>query len=64
MIWFGLVLWGINHCRLFNAKFILYIYVKYISLGLFEFYGKPSIVSYLMTNSVHTYISNIYDLVW
>ena len=24
MIWFGLVLWHINHCRLFNAKFILY----------------------------------------
>ena len=25
MIWFGLVLWHINHCRLFNAKSSLYI---------------------------------------
>ena len=28
--WFGLVLWSINHCRLFNAKSCLYIYIKYI----------------------------------
>ena len=24
MVWFGLVLWHINHCRLFDAKSILY----------------------------------------
>ena len=30
MIWFGLVLWHINHCRLFNAKSILCIYIKYM----------------------------------
>ena len=30
MIWFGWVLWYINHCRLFNAKSSLYIYIKYI----------------------------------
>ena len=28
MIWFGLVLWHINYCRLFNAKSCLYVYVK------------------------------------
>ena len=28
--WFGWVLWHINHCRLFNAKSFLYIYIKYI----------------------------------
>ena len=28
-IWFGWVLWYINHCRLFNAKSSLYIYIKY-----------------------------------
>ena len=28
-VWFGLVLCHINHCRLFNAKFYLYIYIKY-----------------------------------
>ena len=27
---FGLVLWHINHCRLFNAKSSSYIYIKYI----------------------------------
>ena len=27
MIWFGWVLWHINHCRLFNAKFSLYTYI-------------------------------------
>ena len=28
--WFGLVLWHINHCRLFSAKSSLYIYIRYI----------------------------------
>ena len=30
LIWFGLVLWHINHCRLFNAKSFLYTYIKYM----------------------------------
>ena len=30
LIWFGRVLCHINHCRLFNAKSSLYIYMKYI----------------------------------
>ena len=28
--WFSLVLWHINHYRLFNTKSCLYIYIKYI----------------------------------
>ena len=28
LVWFGLVLWHIDHCRLFNAQFFLYIYIK------------------------------------
>ena len=28
MIWFGWVLWHINHCRLFNAKSSSYIYIE------------------------------------
>ena len=28
MIWFGWVLWHINHCWLFNAKFCLYCDAK------------------------------------
>ena len=30
LVWLGWVLWHINHCRLFNAKSSLYIYIKYI----------------------------------
>ncbi len=30
LFWFGLVLWQINHCRLFTAKSSLYKYIKYI----------------------------------
>ena len=64
MIWFGWVLWHINHCRLFNAKSSLYIYIKYIWFGLVGFYGISTIVGYLMLNPVHTYILNIHNLVW
>ena len=30
LVWFGWVLWHINHCRLFNAKSLLCMYIKYI----------------------------------
>ena len=64
MIWFGWVLWHINHCRLFNAKSSLYIYIRYIWFGLVGFYGISTIVGYLMPNPLYTYILDIYDLVW
>ena len=68
-IWFGCVLWHINHCRLFIAKSFVYIYIKYTGFGLVWFGlawldGISTIVGYLMPNTVYTYISNIYDLVW
>ena len=59
MIWFGLVLWHFNHCRLFNAESFLYICTKYIPFGLVGFYGISTIVGYLMPNHFHTYILNI-----
>ena len=34
MIWFDWVLWNIHHCRLFNVKSCLYIYIKYIRFGI------------------------------
>ena len=34
MIWFGWVWWYISHCRLFNTKSSLYIYIKYIWFAL------------------------------
>ena len=54
MIWFGWVLWHINHCRLFNAKSSLYIYTEYIWFGLVGFYGISTIVGYLMPNPLST----------
>ena len=62
LIWFGLVcwvLWHINLCWLFNAKSSLYIYIKYIGFGLVGFYDISTIVGYLMSNPLYTYISNI-----
>ena len=57
MIWFGWVLWHFNHCRLFNAKSSLYIYIKYISFGLVGFYVISTPVGYLMPNSIYTSLS-------
>ena len=59
MVWFGLVLWDIKHCRLFNAKSSLYIYIKYIGFGWVGFYGISTIVGYLMPNPLYTYILNM-----
>ena len=50
LVCFGLVLWHINHCRLFRAKSSLYTYIEYISYGSFGFYGISTIVGYLMPN--------------
>ena len=30
LLWFGWVLWHINHCRLFNVKSSSYVHIKYI----------------------------------
>ena len=30
LVWFGLVFWHINYCRLFNVKSFLYIHIKYM----------------------------------
>ena len=62
MIWLGWVLWHINHCRLFNVKSSLYIYIRYMGFDLVGFYGISTIVGYLILNFVFTYILNIYDL--
>ena len=64
LVWFGLVLWHINHCRLFNAQ-SLYIYIKYIRFslvwfGLVWYYGVLIIVCYLLPNPLYTYILNIW----
>ena len=60
LVWFGLVLWDIKHCRLFNAKSYLYIHIKCLRFGLVWFYVKSTILVYLMPNPVYTYILYIY----
>ena len=52
---FGLVLWHINHCGLFNAKSSLYIYI-YIYIYIYDlvwFYGISTIVGYLMPSPLY-----------
>ena len=56
LIWLGWVLWHINHCRLFNAKSSLYIYIKYIWFGLVGFYSISTIVGYSMPHPLYIYI--------
>ncbi len=47
MIWFSLVLWHINYCRLFNAKSSSYICIQYIWFGLVWFYGISTFVGFI-----------------
>ena len=61
---FGWVLWHINHCKLFNAKSSLYIYIRYIWFALIGFNCISTITVYLMPNPLYTYILDIYDLLW
>ena len=45
MIWFSLVLWHINYCRISNVKYSLYIYIKFIvaqSTGAVEYTDRIS----------------------
>ena len=46
LVWFGLVLWHTNHCRLFNTKSSLYMYTKYMiyyNILLITFLNDPDI---------------------
>ena len=69
MVWFGLVLWHINHCRLFNANplytYILNIY-DLVWLGLVSFglvLWHINFCRLFDANScLHIYIRYIYDL--
>ena len=57
LVWFSLVLWHVNHYRLFNAKSSFCIYIKYLGFVLVWFYGL-----FNANSSFYIYISNIYDL--
>ena len=45
-------------------KTIIYIYIYIYIYSLVWFYGILTIVAYLMSNPLYTYILNIYHLVW
>ena len=45
----------------FNYSEIICVMMNYISYWV---YSILNIVGYLMPNHLHTYISNMYDLVW
>ena len=38
--------------------------MRYIGFVLVGFYGIPTILGYLMLNSLYTYIWDIWDLFW
>ena len=51
MIWFGWVLRHINHCRLFNVKSFLYIYIKYMiskHILLITFLNEPEFIFFAL----------------
>ena len=56
MIWFGLFLWHMNHCRLFDAESSLYIFIKYTWFGWVGFYVKSTIVGYLISGSLAQWV--------
>ena len=55
LVWLDFM--AINHCRLLNAKYSLYIYMKYIEFGLVGFYGISTIIGYLLPNPIQIYIN-------
>ena len=60
MVWFGLVLWHIDHCWLFDANSFLYIYIEYLGFG---FVGFLWCINYCWlfnaTSSLYIYIKYI-----
>ena len=61
MIWFGWVLWHINHCRLFNAKSSLYIYIEYMickHVLLIAFLNEPGLIFFDAIKWFQVFLSN------
>ena len=54
LVW--LRFWYINGCRLFNAKYFSYIYIKYIWFDLVGINAISTHIGYLMPNHLYTYI--------
>ena len=62
VVWFGLVLWHINRYRSYNAKSILYIYIKFmISKYILQiaFLNKPLLIFFHTVKWFHLFLSNM-----
>ena len=60
LVWFGLVLWHINHCMLFKSQIFLYIYIKYIiskHILLITFLNESEFIFFVFTqlNGFHLF---------
>ena len=62
LVWFGLILWHISHCRLFNIEFSTCIFLNTYNLVWFDLVWL-AIVDYFMPYYLITNILNPYDLV-
>ena len=62
--WLVELLWHINHSRLFNAKFSLYIHILNIyDLDWLNFSGILSIAGYFIPNPIYIYIYRTH-MIW
>ena len=63
---FGLILWHINHCRLFNAKSFLYIYIKYMISRhiLLTFLNKPALIFFCSQLNHFSYFYQIWIILF
>ena len=62
-MWFGWVLWHINHCRSFNAESCLYIYIIYTymiskHIMLITFLNEPQLMFLHTVRWFHFFLSN------
>ena len=51
-------------CEIVDISLLWNISLRLVWFGLVWFYGISTILSYLMSNPLYTYILDIYDLVW
>ena len=63
---FGLVLWHIKHCRLFNSKSFLCTYIKYITKHILEitFLNETELIYLHIVKWFHLFLSNTNYLIY
>ena len=61
LVWFGLVLWHINNCRLFNAKSIFLHMISSSSNNLVQFKYSVSMSKTLLFQTIQFSISTQFN---